>query len=188
MYRPSSPELTLKPLEPYRPRRPVLSMQSMSAPVVPQTLNKLHSARSCEQLKAKKRQSDRQDRSKLLIDVSPPSTPRSLPAKRRSLQSAIPYRSPPPSPTVEAVPPVPEIPPILLAPTDKKPVIHPTLVSPCLPDIDTISPISPSIFSPFGSPRKQRQSNQKGREMPMTCSSFFSLHNSPQTASRTCAV
>ncbi|KAJ7590754.1 hypothetical protein C8J56DRAFT_933802 [Mycena floridula] len=186
-----SPEPQIVALNPPRTRRPLLSMQS--APAVPRQSDfltvekKLQSVRSFEQLSTKRRA----PRFNQCL-ASPPSTPRSLQlqtspksrqAHRRSLSFAIPYRSPPPSPTIsQPPPPVPPIPAFALSSTDKKPVLHrPPLVPIYLPDLDPISPIGPLTS---GEPSVMRPQRRTGTMEAMTCSKFFSLHN----AARTCAV
>ena len=134
---------------------------------------------------------------------SPPTTPRSLPipispgpTRRRShctsLSFAIPYRSPPPSPTIASPPPpVPPIPAFALGPTDKKPVLHPQpsphrrtspvpLYFPSLTSPDTVS--MPS--------RKQMRTVVVPRaESGLTCQQFFALRTStPRDVARTMAV
>lgn len=138
------------------------------------------------------------------LNVSAPATPRSLPSRspphspnpnfkrghRRSLSFAIPYRSPPPSPTIAAPPPpVPPIPAFALTPTDRKPVLrtHPVDFAQIhLPELDGLSPISEK---PTLSPRKQTVPRADGSH-GMTCLKFFSLHNSHKFSrtARTCAV
>jgi len=139
------------------------------------------------------------------LNVSGPTTPRSLPSRspphspnpnfkrghRRSLSFAIPYRSPPPSPTISSPPPpVPPIPAFALTPTDKKPVLRPQPVDVAqiyLPELDDISPISEKPSLTFRKPTIPRADGSHGG---MTCLKFFSLHNAHKLSRtvRTCAV
>lgn len=202
-----SPKLEPTPLPspPLRPRnRPAtrLRIQSHVTPVQPSLMGSpllertLNSSRSCTNLRAKdgpreflRGEENRSKKQRSRGDVSPPSTPRSLPlptpprtpsirGHRRSLSFAIPYRSPPPSPTISAPPPVPPIPVSKLSPTDKKPVLRPqpTRITPIyLPDLD----ITPIIEVTPSSPERQRAPECRGeRGAVMTCLRFFSLRNS----------
>lgn len=167
-FRAPSPEsIILKPLNPYRARRTALSMQSMSRPAAPVVTKTLQSVRSCEQLVTKpSRRISKPERPKPL-SISPPPTPRSLPSHKSRLSSAIPYRSPPPSPTVESIPPVPSVPQFVLSPTDKKPVLH-------IKDVDYSRP-----------QRQTRRLSLHGRRMP--CANFLSVQDHA-TTTRACMV
>ncbi|KAG6854843.1 hypothetical protein C0991_012033 [Blastosporella zonata] len=123
--------------------------------------------------------------------TTPPATPRSLPSPsrthftadyhhRRTLSNAIPYRSPPPSPTIASPPPpVPPIPAFALsAPPTLKHASQPYAILPVhLPDLDTLPVLSEA-------PRSHKQSSQnrptseRSRAGGMTCFRFFSLRNS----------
>ncbi|KAG6830827.1 hypothetical protein H0H92_014479 [Tricholoma furcatifolium] len=89
---------------------------------------------------------------------SPPPTPRSLPPTltpdyhhRRTLSNAIPYRSPPPSPTISSPPPpVPPIPAFVLSPPD--------------------NPRSRNLSS-------SKKPSLKPRIQGITCLRFFSIRN-----------
>ncbi|KAF9464430.1 hypothetical protein BDZ94DRAFT_1256418 [Collybia nuda] len=136
-------------------------------------------------------------RARSALTASPPTTPRSLPVPsssrasderphRRCLSSAIPYRSPPPSPTISlAPPPVPPIPAFVLTPlVDIKspPRQKPSLTTPIhLPELDNL----PSLPQPTRRSRKQSRplplstpSPEKHRSVGMTCLKFFSIRKS----------
>lgn len=201
-----SPDITYTPLNPPRARRPLLSMQSTSsAPTIGSLRPKaLHSARSCDQLRDREHTKRKRDSTRSKASSNGPSTPRSLQiqlptstspspsSKRRSLSFAIPYRSPPASPTLSSPPPpVPPIPAFALDPAYKKPVLHPlpSNNSYTLPDLDSISPISTSMFELPRRYRKTGPAVPDGRDLvAMTCSKFFSLHNSNHRAAQACAV
>ncbi|KAJ7684040.1 hypothetical protein B0H17DRAFT_1073366 [Mycena rosella] len=114
---------------------------------------------------------------------SSPSSPGFRRTHRRTLSFAVPYRSPPASPTLSSPPPpVPPIPEFVLSPTDKKPVLHspaPTRVDHIyLPEWEQFT-VAPDV-----TPRKPRTSmsgrRTGGGGAPMTCSTFFALHNPNQ--------
>ncbi|KAJ7498779.1 hypothetical protein FB451DRAFT_1202995 [Mycena latifolia] len=135
--------------------------------------------------------------------VSAPPTPRTFAPSspsdsgfkrthRRTLSFAVPYRSPPASPTISSPPPpVPPIPEFVLSPTDKKPVLHSPATAPTrvthiyLPEWEQFT-VSPDV-----APRKQRISmsgRRTGPSSPMTCSSFFALHNPNQRPNQVVAL
>jgi len=191
-----------------------LPLQSQTAPIPPCLIGSplldktLLSTRSCDHLREKANPGQWADGEAFgprgTLNVSPPTTPRSLPlpsptdgssnfrrGHRRTLSFAIPYRSPPPSPTIASrPPPVPPIPAFVLSPTDKKPILHtqPTRLIPIyLPEPEAISPISEVSISP----RKQNRSipaPRREKSTGMTCLKFFSLRNSCQRGARTAAV
>lgn len=188
-----------------------LPVQSHNLPVPPRLngsrpLEKgLHATRSCDGLQRKANAGLGVDGDEFGASNShepfrsPPSTPRSLPlpsptrtitpskrGHRRSLSVAIPYRSPPASPTIASPPPpVPPIPEFALNPTDKKAVLHPRPSWPAqiyIPDLN-VSP--PSDARPRISPQKSKSAPDVRRENGMTCLKFFSLRNSSPRGPRT---
>lgn len=215
-----SPDITYTPLNPpahsRSRRRPRLSMQPTSGRAVgPQFSERiLHSMRSYDHISENakcKRLANKQDigsksKSRGTPLISPPTTPRSLPTSspprspslsgklghRRSLSFAIPYRSPPPSPTIASPPPpVPPIPAFALNPTDKKPVLQRLPLQPIvtpiyLPDFDTISPVATSHRKQSFTARLSSGHGETGTAM--TCAKFFSLRNANCVSSLTCAV
>ncbi|GLB33933.1 hypothetical protein LshimejAT787_0108170 [Lyophyllum shimeji] len=214
-----SPELAYAPL-PLRARQRTMSSQySLSTPATPPGLGVRHqhkpmlSVRSYDHLHEKASRSgthhqefrSRNTRVRSHPTASPPTTPRSLPLPspsrsqfsdiplpRRTLSNAIPYRSPPPSPTIEAPPPpVPPIPAFVLSPPAQvKPVdySHPAGTMPIhLPDLDTLPSLSESTRilrkqAPAPSPGKHPCSPEPHRSVGMTCLKFFSTRNSKRRA------
>ncbi|KAG5651965.1 hypothetical protein H0H81_006780 [Sphagnurus paluster] len=150
----------------------------------------------------------RSTRARSTLTISPPSTPRSLPppspsrsqfndspSYRRTLSQAIPYRSPPPSPTIAAPPPpVPPIPSFVLSPPAQikstLPKPNRPLPSPITPiriqDLEDISPLSEfsHITSKFV-PASQPPSPEKTKSVGLTCLKFFSLRNSKRGTTHT---
>ncbi|KAF7355438.1 hypothetical protein MSAN_01460600 [Mycena sanguinolenta] len=208
-----SPEIVLAPLPPPRRRNPNrpprLSLQSSDERPNLKAESKrrsLASMRSCGDLRY-----PATPKSASRSAVSAPATPRTLvPSSpsgssfrrthKRTLSFAVPYRSPPPSPTLSSPPPpVPPIPEFVLSPTDKKPVLHP--VAPTrvnhiyLPEWEQFT-VVPDVVSP----RKKRASmSPSGRRTTgvaaaappppgMTCSTFFALHNETQRPNRVVAL
>lgn len=193
-----------------------LSPSPSLSPLVPPGLNArqsrhLVSTRSDDHLSEKansRRDAVHQDsgrrRTRSTLNVSPPTTPRSLPlpspspshtfrrGHRRCLSFAVPYLSPPPSPTTAPLPPpVPPIPAFALTPGDAKSTVHlqPTPITPIrLPELDTMSPLSPT---PSFLPRKKGKSSSTSdgrKNTAMTCWKFFSLRNSSSQGSIRTAV
>ncbi|KAK7054261.1 hypothetical protein R3P38DRAFT_3171867 [Favolaschia claudopus] len=173
------------------PQRPIASMRSVGDLRRPPTPRTASSSRSV---------------------VSAPPTPRSLvpssPSSqsrghKRNLSFAVPYRSPPASPTFSSPPPpVPPIPEFVLSPTDKKPVLHPA-ASPrsvtshiYLPEWEQFS-VTPDLAAP--PPRKRRVSSispSSSRRAvavgasagAMTCATFMALHNQNQRPQHVAAL
>ncbi|TFK43419.1 hypothetical protein BDQ12DRAFT_178919 [Crucibulum laeve] len=114
--------------------------------------------------------------------------------RHRSLSYAIPYRSPPPSPTLAAAPPpVPPLPVFTLSSPAHKPTACPRTqpITPIyLPDMEQLSPISELPAPLFSSPKLQRPSSapEKRGGIGMTCFKFFSLGNASQRGQRTTAT
>lgn len=108
------------------------------------------------------------------------------PRHRRSLSFAIPYRSPPASPTIALPPPpVPPIPTFVLTSPQSKPTrAYPSTlqIAPIyLPEIDELSPLSETdtlVSSTLPEPKSLDSSQQKRRGVGMTCLKFFTLRNS----------
>ncbi|KAJ7129527.1 hypothetical protein C8R44DRAFT_777001 [Mycena epipterygia] len=159
----------------------------------------LASARSCGELRTPA--TPRSARSV----VSAPPTPRSIAPSspsdssfrrthKRNLSFAVPYRSPPASPTIASPPPpVPRIPEFVLSPTDKKPVLHtpappPTRVEHIyLPDWEQFAVV------PDFAPRKPQRTSMFARRSaapstPMTCSSFFALRSTNERPNQVAAL
>ncbi|KAJ7638973.1 hypothetical protein FB45DRAFT_417608 [Roridomyces roridus] len=191
-----SPDVVLQSLPP--PRRPVrrpghLSLEGGSAP--PRIQRPLLSMRSCTELRVKS--PSRSSRSVVSAPPTPSASsgPGSRRTHKRTLSFAIPYRSPPASPTLSTPPPpVPPIPDFVLTPTDRKPVLHPvpttrTIGAPIyLPDWEQFT-VVPDIAPP--TPRKQPRATLSTRRTPpagMTCSGYFALHNSNQRSPRVVAL
>lgn len=186
------------------------SFPSYSPPVppglnpAPRSHKTIPSMRSYDHINGRNRTGEEYERKRTrsTLTASPPTTPRSLPIPsssraseerphRRCLSSAIPYRSPPPSPTISlAPPPVPPIPAFVLTPpADMKTrsrSLHPMSLTPIrLPELDNLPPLSEPTY------RSQKQSRPQpptpSPEKPksgMTCLKFFSLRNSRQKSNR----
>ncbi|KAJ7765011.1 hypothetical protein DFH07DRAFT_770274 [Mycena maculata] len=204
-----SPDVVLAPLPPPRRRsaRAHLSLEGNSPrPRLPLTLARIEkplvSMRSCGDL----RQSQT-PRSASRSVVSAPPTPRAIAPSspsastfrrthKRTLSFAVPYRSPPASPTFASPPPpVPPIPEFVLSPTDKKPVLHTVAPAPTrvthiyLPEWEQFT-VTPDFASP--APRKKRTSmpgrRAGGAPPAMTCSGYLALHNSTQRLNQVVAL
>ncbi|KAG6880382.1 hypothetical protein C0992_007793 [Termitomyces sp. T32_za158] len=185
-----SPELGYTPLpSPHvRARHRTLSSQTSLAPSIPPGLfvqkprKSILTVRSCNDLPSS-------SRSQGFPRPSTPATPRSLPSPsrsafgeithRRTLSNAIPYRSPPPSPTLPSPPPpVPPIPSFALSPpTPMKHCPRPAAITPIhLPDLDNVPPLTEATNPPRS--RKQPSRARTPEKVAMTCLRFFSLRNS----------
>ncbi|KAG6903509.1 hypothetical protein C0995_005532 [Termitomyces sp. Mi166 len=189
-----SPELGYTPLpSPHvRARHRTLSSQTSSAPSLPPGLTtakprkSILTVRSCNDLPSSSRSQS------IASSSTPPATPRSMhsPSRshfghiyhRRTLSNAIPYRSPPPSPTLPSPPPpVPPIPTFALSPpTPMKRCPPPAAITPIhLPDLDNVPPLTEVTCQPRSrkqaSPTKHIRTPEK---VAMTCLRFFSLRNS----------
>nr|GAT59981.1 predicted protein [Mycena chlorophos] len=172
-----SPEPVLASLPP--PRRPTrLSLQSnasssseSSSSSKPHT-RKLSSMRSCGDLRQQQPSPSRGRATRSIVSAPPtprspatPLTPSSRSRRTLSLASRAATRTrsrsppPPPSPTLSSpVPPVPRIPDFVLAPTDKKPILHP-------------SPPTPTVYLPEWehhplAPRTRKESRSPSRSAP----------------------
>ncbi|KAF8076522.1 hypothetical protein FPV67DRAFT_1664784 [Lyophyllum atratum] len=211
-----SPELAYTPL-PVRARQRTMSSQNSASTYAPSTppglsVRRPHkpilTARSYDHLHEKASRT-RNARTRSNLTASPPNTPRSLPLPspsrshfsdippyRRTLSNAIPYLSPPPSPTIAAPPPpVPPIPAFVLSPPAQIKSAHfqrPAAVLPIhLPDLDNLSPLSestriPRKQTPVPPPEKQQQfSPEPHRSVGVTCLRFFSMRNSKRRATQT---
>ncbi|KAF7301797.1 hypothetical protein MIND_00745400 [Mycena indigotica] len=186
-----SPEVVLSPLPPPRrtnAQRPTrLSLQSSETrPTSLKPERRLTSMRSCGELRQPPT-----PRSSIRSVVSAPPTPRE-PASptdseasfrrthKRTLSFAIPYRSPPPSPAISSpIPPVPAIPDFVLSPTDKKPVLHPLPTRAnevYLPEWEQF-PVTPRKPRLSGGASIMSARRAVAAPAPMTCSTFFALHN-----------
>ncbi|KAJ6539481.1 hypothetical protein B0H19DRAFT_1269790 [Mycena capillaripes] len=116
-------------------------------------------------------------------------------AHRRTLSFAVPYRSPPASPTISSPPPpVPPIPEFVLSPTDKKPVLHSPASAPTRVNHIYLPEWEQFTVAPDVAPRKTRTS-MSGRRTgglaspaAMTCSTFFALHNQNQRPNQVVAL
>ncbi|KAJ7179004.1 hypothetical protein C8R46DRAFT_621125 [Mycena filopes] len=188
-----SPEVILAPLPPPVRRRtvtparpPRLSLQSTdSRPRLDRPQRTLASTRSHGDL----RQSATPGSASRGF-ISAPSTPSSSSfrrANKRLLSDAVPYRSPPASPTLSSPPPpVPPIPEFVLSPTDKKAVLRtPTRVPHIyLPEWEQFT-----IIPDLASPRKPRTpTSARAHPSAMTCSTFFALHNQNQRSNQVMAL
>ncbi|KAJ6452365.1 hypothetical protein DFH09DRAFT_1238423 [Mycena vulgaris] len=200
-----SPDVVLAPLPPpvrrrtasARPTRLSLGASADSKAERSLRLEKtLASMRSCGDLRhAEPSTSKRASRAV----VSEPATPTSATFRRthrRNLSFAVPYRSPPASPTLSSPPPpVPPIPEFVLSPTDKRPVLHSATRLVAFPAQTIYLPewehftVAPDI-----TPRKQRLSTGPGRRTDsappsaMTCSKYFALHNPNQRPNQVVAL
>ncbi|KAG5648950.1 hypothetical protein DXG03_000299 [Asterophora parasitica] len=204
------PQYTPLPSPHVRARQRTASSQHSSSSHAPATppglaVHRQHkpipSARSYDHLHGAQEPRIRNTRSRSTLTASPPATPRSLPLPspsrsqfsesphRRTLSNAIPYLSPPPSPTLAAPPPpVPPIPAFVLnSPAHYKPAPSPqpaTILPIHLPDLGTIPSLAESAHTtrkhatPPSSSRKHYVSPDKHHSMGMTCLKFFSLRNS----------
>ncbi|CAK5275498.1 unnamed protein product, partial [Mycena citricolor] len=214
-----SPDVVLSPLpaprrHPPRPSRLSLQNNSTTRQQLPvESKRSLTAMRSCGELRnvsgVRSAPVSRPVR-------SAPSTPRTTappspsdpnfrrPAKR-TLSYAVPYRSPPASPTLSfsPPPPVPPVPDFVLSPGDKKPVIHaapPTTARTSrvyLPAWEQFGVI-PDLVAGSAPARKRRVSTSPRRadpaakaspastaatalpSAPMTCATYFALHNSSE--------
>ncbi|KAF8195740.1 hypothetical protein K438DRAFT_1826450 [Mycena galopus ATCC 62051] len=194
-----SPEVVLKPLPPPR-RTPRLSLQSSDErPKTERPQRSLASMRSCGDLRH-----PATPKSASRSVVSAPPTPRTVvpssPSgssfrrthKRSTLSYAVPYRSPPASPTLSSPPPpVPPIPEFVLSPTDKKAVLHPATPTRhhiYLPEWEQFA-VVPDLAAP---PRKKRTSMSRrpvaAPPAAMTCSTFLALHNQTQRPNHVVAL
>jgi hypothetical protein len=174
---------------------------------VPRAPKPLTSMRSCDHINGRSRTGEEYERrrTRSTLTASPPTTPRSLTAPstsrasderphRRCLSSAIPYLSPPPSPTISlAPPPVPPIPAFVLTPpaadvkSPRRP--QPMSITPIrLSELDNLPPLSPSTClsqkQSRPSPPLPTSTPEKHRSVGMTCLKFFSLRNSRQRSPR----
>ncbi|KAF5388419.1 hypothetical protein D9615_000519 [Tricholomella constricta] len=205
-----SPELAYTPL-PVRARQRTTSSQHSSSSYAPATppgltlkrpYRPVLSVRSCDHLHQRAQEHTlRNTRTRSTLTASPPATPRSLPSPsrsqfnespshRRTLSNAIPYRSPPPSPTIAVPPPpVPPIPAFVLSPPAQIKSAHcpqPVVIMPIhLPDLANLSPLDEPTHATRTrkhttppSPHKPYVSPDKHRSMGMTCLKFFFLRNS----------
>ncbi|RDB22589.1 hypothetical protein Hypma_010054 [Hypsizygus marmoreus] len=173
-YSPATPP-GLRPLN--HPRRPILTVRSYD--------------HLSERVRAEKHEEPQRRKTRSNLSASPPTTPRSLPIPsatqfsdypphRRCLSNAIPYRSPPASPTIAVPPPpVPPIPAFVLSPPAEIKSVHrprPKVIMPIhLPELENISPLSESMCMPH---KRSPSSPEKQRSVGMTCLRFFSLRNS----------
>ncbi|KAL0949419.1 hypothetical protein HGRIS_009480 [Hohenbuehelia grisea] len=192
-------------------RTPRSQHSSLAVSSLPNIDRSLFAARSCGNLRELSRAGSWDTRERTLrkpsslrmLEVSPPSTPRSLPLpsptrsthsstrSRRTLSNAIPYRSPPASPTIASPPPpVPPVPALLLTPSDKKPMLRPqsTRLSPIhlaeLESLPTDSQAPPS----FSRKRRTSVAPRDNKSLGMTCLKFFSMRNSHQRAPHAVSV
>ncbi|KAJ7180240.1 hypothetical protein C8R43DRAFT_972326 [Mycena crocata] len=193
-----SPDVVLAslPAPPRTPalRPPHLSLQGSVRPKAERANKPLASMRSCGDLRR-----PQTPKSASRFITSAPATPRSLAPSspsdssfrrthRRTLSFAVPYRSPPASPTIaSAPPPVPPIPEFVLSPTDKKAVLRP---APTRVDHIYLPEWEQHIVIPDLPPRKQRNSMSGRRTAApaMTCSGFFALHNQNQRPNQVMAL
>ncbi|ESK94497.1 hypothetical protein Moror_8040 [Moniliophthora roreri MCA 2997] len=194
---PSSPSIFARPASP-PPRIPSPTLESASLPLPlphrrrPHHLQ-LHHAKSFDTLE--RTNSDnvrakvvRKTASKGILKPSPPPTPQtnsthSLPtpsyprlSPRLTLSCAVPYRSPPASPTLASPPPpVPPIPAFVLTQPTLKAQDGVLPVSPISPTISRHSESAPSSNS---STQRRNKSCVSSNSEGMTCSRFLSIHNS----------
>jgi len=98
---------------------------------------------------------------------------------RRCISHSTPYRSPPPSPTMASLPPpVPPIPAFVL---EGKPSHTSQRASVTPIHLDSISPLSESVFLPRKQARRPRPTTpEKHSCVGMTCWKFFSLRSMKQ--------
>ncbi|KAG2367268.1 hypothetical protein BDR07DRAFT_1393556 [Suillus spraguei] len=94
--------------------------------------------------------------------------------RRSFTRSTTRYRSPPPSPSLASPPPpVPPIPAFMLAPTDRKSVVH------------SIAPAQHTLFDLSPSVSRTRCESTPRAPGAITCMQFFAIHNTPR---RDCRV
>jgi hypothetical protein len=206
-----SPQLVPTPL----PSPPLISRRRTSSRRQPHTPSphflgpphlekRIHTSRSCSTLHTRpdcRNALNGDEFGTGKLSVSPPTTPRSLPipiptsssrrrSHRQSLCFAVPYRSPPPSPTIASPPPpVPPIPAFALGPTDKKPTLHPPQAPPTPVYIPELSISSREPVSKASARKQVRSVIPPRAESGMTCVQFFALRNStPREIVRTAAV
>ncbi|KAJ7682657.1 hypothetical protein DFH06DRAFT_1161763 [Mycena polygramma] len=200
-----SPEVVLASLPPPRRRqsRPThLSLQSTDQRPKPTSQRKLATMRSCGDLRH-----PQTPKSAARSAFSVPPTPRSLAPSSpsgssfrrghtRTLSFAVPYRSPPASPTISSPPPpVPRIPEFVLSPTDKKPVLHsPAAAAPTrvnhiyLPEWEQFTVAPPPLKTRASMTSMSSRGRTASPPAPMTCSTFFALHNEHQRPNRVMAL
>ncbi|KAJ7929917.1 hypothetical protein B0H13DRAFT_1962474, partial [Mycena leptocephala] len=172
-----SPDIILSPLPPpVRRRTPSHPARlSTASDPCPKSQRTLASMRSCGDLRM-----SQTPKSASRSVVSAPPTPRSFApssptgssfrrSHRRTLSFAVPYRSPPASPTLSSPPPpVPPIPEFVLSPTDKKPVLHspaPTRVNHIyLPEWEQFT-VTPDFAQPPGKPAPPYRANQRPNQV-----------------------